>query len=153
MSRRKSCQGSFSSSEKARQTMLAGSFPGLSPEHLQPKLVDAAGPSVRNLPVLVRTGVMVRSAPLGVVPRIERLHAELYGRPLGNREVLEQRQVPVVYAGCTQNVAAAIAEKCLRRRPECIGVEPLCNGGVKAAGIRITDKVGSVRSETIEETP
>ena len=49
-------------------------------------------------------------AKIGVVPDIEEIRGEAQALPLGDAEILDQREVPVLLRGATEDVAAKIAE-------------------------------------------
>src|SRR5437867_6462516 len=123
----------------------------LSPKNLQANLVDASSTS-RKDSAKARIGhITDRAAPLGVVPGIERLEAELKGSLLRNLEIFEQSCVPVVDTGQIQNAAAGAAEEPCRRLFKSISVEPLRNAGCETARVWIPDKIGTVRVKGVVE--
>ena len=86
-----------------------------------------------------------------MVEGIERLQPQLDAHSLGDSKVLEQRQIEVVDAGCSEDVATRVAKGSLRGLSKGARVEPLVDGAGGTA-FCVADDIRPVGSEGVEQT-
>src|SRR5207245_8108007 len=96
---------------------------------------------------------VVNTRELCVVPGIEELGAELQlggfrrmhtlmGSEPGKFEVFEQRDVPCIDAGATNDVAGRVTERARLLQNERVGIEVAPDGALTAIEIRVGNQVG-----------
>src|ERR1700722_9658829 len=129
------------------------SFDWPAPENLKQELQRQLNNTARlcfgDLSKRRRTYVVVRQPKVRVVEDVEELRAELDAFRLPNRDVLEQREVPLLQRRSGQDVTARVAELpglCVRvQLLERFHVEPLLNRA--RSSVRIANEVRPIARE------